>query len=189
MKKTIIKYLKKQLHDILEYFNLRIHKDFPRNFIKTAKKHFKNKEIICAEIGVRKGINARSILKELNVKKIYLIDPYEFTSFDYFMDYKEVKKIAHKFFKNDVRAEFIKDTSDNAVKFIREKLDFVYIDGNHEYEFVKRDIGNYWKLIKEGGILAGHDFERKDVALAVFEFINKNNLNFDAKGMDWWIVK
>jgi len=38
-----------------------------------------------------------------------------------------------------------------------EKLDFLYIDGDHTYEGVKRDFNMYSKLVKEGGIITLHD--------------------------------
>jgi len=36
--------------------------------------------------------------------------------------------------------------------------DCVFIDANHTYEGVKRDIENYLPLVKPGGILCGHDY-------------------------------
>ena len=39
------------------------------------------------------------------------------------------------------------------------KADFVWIDGDHDYEDVKADIVFYKALTKSGGILSGHDYE------------------------------
>lgn len=44
----------------------------------------------------------------------------------------------------------------NQVKKFGE-FDCVFIDGNHSYEFVKKDYENYSKLIKTGGVIAFHD--------------------------------
>jgi predicted O-methyltransferase YrrM len=50
-------------------------------------------------------------------------------------------------------------TSDDAVKELNsETYDFIYIDGIHTYEQVKIDIDNYLPLVKEGGIIGGHDY-------------------------------
>ena len=50
--------------------------------------------------------------------------------------------------------------SDNAVKFIDDnKIDFLFIDGNHIYEQVKKDIYNYYPKVKDKGIISGHDYE------------------------------
>ena len=35
--------------------------------------------------------------------------------------------------------------------------DAVFIDGNHSYEYVKKDLENYWPKVKDGGIIAMHD--------------------------------
>lgn len=37
------------------------------------------------------------------------------------------------------------------------KFDAVFIDGNHSYEYVKKDYKNYSSLVKIGGIVAFHD--------------------------------
>ncbi len=51
--------------------------------------------------------------------------------------------------------------------FERESLDFVWIDGAHDYETVRADIAAWWPLIKRGGILAGHDYNKSQVRRAV----------------------
>jgi predicted O-methyltransferase YrrM len=37
------------------------------------------------------------------------------------------------------------------------EFDAVFIDGNHSYEYVKKDWENYSKLVKKGGIVSFHD--------------------------------
>lgn len=44
-------------------------------------------------------------------------------------------------------------------------LDFVFIDANHSYEEVKKDILAWKEKIKPGGILAGHDFSAVEAAV------------------------
>jgi cephalosporin hydroxylase len=39
----------------------------------------------------------------------------------------------------------------------RERVDFLFIDGDHTYEGVKRDFEMYSPLVREGGIVAFHD--------------------------------
>jgi len=43
-------------------------------------------------------------------------------------------------------------------KFENETLDFVFIDGSHEYEDIKDDIQSWLPKVKRGGVLAGHDY-------------------------------
>ena len=42
------------------------------------------------------------------------------------------------------------------------KVDFLFIDGDHTYEGVKRDFNKYSSLVKEGGIIALHDIAEHD---------------------------
>ena len=37
-------------------------------------------------------------------------------------------------------------------------IDFIYIDGNHQYDFVKKDLEDYVPKVKVGGVIAGHDY-------------------------------
>ena len=52
-------------------------------------------------------------------------------------------------------------------------LDVIYIDANHEFDFVKKDIKLWRKKLKSGGLFAGHDFcvtkeERKEKKYKLF---------------------
>jgi predicted O-methyltransferase YrrM len=52
----------------------------------------------------------------------------------------------------------IKSNSDDF--FIRNKItfDFIYIDGNHRFDYVLRDCKNSWKFLKEDGFLVCDDY-------------------------------
>ena len=41
-------------------------------------------------------------------------------------------------------------------------LDFIFIDGNHFYDFVKQDFEIYSKLVRKGGIVAFHDISKNE---------------------------
>ncbi|PIN92281.1 hypothetical protein COU56_04250, partial [Candidatus Pacearchaeota archaeon CG10_big_fil_rev_8_21_14_0_10_31_9] len=59
----------------------------------------------------------------------------------------------------------------------------------------KEDIENYWKVLKNGGILGGHDVHNavrphnRGVMKAVFEFALSKGLEVSIEGEDWWIKK
>jgi hypothetical protein len=61
-------------------------------------------------------------------------------------------------------------------KFADNSLDFVYLDGNHTYDFVKQDLNAWYNKVKVGGILAGHDYPLKSVKQAVDEFCKDKKL-------------
>jgi predicted O-methyltransferase YrrM len=52
----------------------------------------------------------------------------------------------------------IKSTSDNF--FIKNKIifDFIYIDGNHKFDYVFRDCENAWRFLNKGGFLVCDDY-------------------------------
>jgi predicted O-methyltransferase YrrM len=90
------------------------------------------------------------------------------------------------------QVQFIKKTSEEAVKDIAELLDFVYIDGNHRYEYAKKDIKLYYPLVKHGGVIGGHDyvFWKNGVVRAVSEFVRQHDIkDFHTVFPDWWVIK
>lgn len=154
----------------------------PRPSIKFMKNYFQNRLVFGAEIGVQYGLNAKSILKELNIKKMYLIDIWE-----NYESYKET----YKKFKKDNRIRLIIDYSEFAVSYIiNNSLDFVYIDADHEYKSVYQDIKIWIKKVKKGGIVAGHDiFNCSGVLEAVKDFCCENKINFKIELPDWYFIK
>lgn len=77
-------------------------------------------------------------------------------------------------------------TLDAAKLFEDNSIDFCFIDAAHDYESVKKDIMAYWPKVKNGGILAGHDYE-KGVLQAVHELFNQNKVT--RVNMCWVIQK
>ena len=67
-------------------------------------------------------------------------------------------------------------------------LDLVFIDGDHSYEAVLKDLELFYKKIRIGGMIVGDDYMscHPGTKRAVDEFVKNNNLkiNFLAKNMD-----
>lgn len=171
--------------------------------ILAIREMFKDTPLVGAEIGVYLGDNAEFILEVLNMQKLYLIDPFDpDNDFEGYCKPKlgKVKQLTlDKLLPYAAAVEWLFHTSDDALPFITEPLHFVYIDGNHSYAYVKRDLENYWKLVMPGGVVSGHDYATRkkppiEARLAVDEFVAAHNLDltisreFDPH-MDWWFRK
>jgi len=172
---------------------------FRRGMTLYLEENCNDKKLVGVEIGTWKGVNAEIMLKCLNIRKLYCIDEYkDYTEKrgDKFVLKNMVEKhqeIAHKRLKKyGDRVKFIRANSLRAVMSIPSNLDFIYIDGNHSYDFVKKDIELYYPLVKEGGVIGGHDFSAgfMGVSRAAMEFADNNNLElFGGRDGDWWIIK
>ncbi|TPG47273.1 class I SAM-dependent methyltransferase [Roseomonas nepalensis] len=83
-------------------------------------------------------------------------------------------------------------TSDNAAVILgrlRIRPDLVHIDAAHEYDPVRRDIENYWALLRPGGILIGDDYPWPGVKQAADEFAGKHGLEMVVENPKWIIRK
>ncbi len=53
----------------------------------------------------------------------------------------------------------MKMTSEEASAYFKDGVfDFIYLDGNHNYEFVRQDIDLWLPKVKRGGYFGGHDY-------------------------------
>lgn len=165
---------------ILDKYNLNENSKMPLDIPKSRWKEmgplFKDLGFkIGAEIGVYKGQFLRTLCK--GGFKMYGIDPWE--DYDNYNDYKGLDFNAFEQESRDRVSSYdctiIKKWSMDAVKdFKDESLDFVFIDGNHSLEFVIEDITAWSKKVRKGGIVAGHDYFRRntDKAIHVKDAVN-----------------
>jgi hypothetical protein len=164
----------------------------PRPFTEQLKKQFGNKPLVGCEIGFGQGLNAQSLLDNLNIKQLYCIDPS--IGKEYQDGSRDVKAFINKpslypKLKQDPRVIFIEKPSSEAVTKLPDKLDFVYIDGLHNYDGCLTDLQNYYALMNEGGLLGGHDFTKfleSDVVKAVFDFAVAEGLAPSVAMPDYW---
>lgn len=168
-----------------------------RPFITFLRERQRSRCWVGAEIGVLNGDNAKRMLERLSIEKLYLIDPYEpyiqidGKKFNPRASFDVAKQKLAKFGK---KAVFIVKESSEAVDEVPDNLDFVYIDGNHAFEFVKKDIELYYPKIRSGGVLGGHDFSPRflGVCQAVINFSLKTKpYGLEVYGIktDWFIIK
>lgn len=171
-----------------------------------------NKELTGVEIGVKHGINAYALLKSHSKLYLHLIDPWNSPEITYRTDEayprrwsksqskwdriyrKVIRKL--KFAKHRVTIHRMLSAEAASNNLFSKPLDFVFIDGNHNYEAVKKDIEMWAPKIREGGWLCGHDYNtRKDktgeygVKRAVDEWAAKHDKEIELGKNNTWFIK
>jgi len=63
-------------------------------------------------------------------------------------------------------------------------VDFVFIDTEHTYEMIKEELDKWYPKVKDGGIIAGHDY-RDGVAKGVNEFFGGLGKTVGANRSSW----
>ncbi len=69
------------------------------------------------------------------------------------------------------------------------EVDMVFIDGDHRYDTVVKDIKKAYELLRPGGLISGHDYEHPkwpSLKQAVDELVGVPNL---VEGSIWWKIK
>lgn len=154
------------------------------------------------EIGVLKGHYSKIILERWHKGTLYLIDTWR--HLDEYIDmngqddkyhYDCLIETCNNIKPWQDRAHILRmDSTLSANMFPDEYFDFIYIDADHSYEGVVRDINAWWPKIKKGGLFCGDDYIPDDgdiwltgqgepvyagkfgVRRAVNEFITKQDL-------------
>ena len=71
-------------------------------------------------------------------------------------------------------------TDENVISSVKDEIfDAVFIDGNHSYEYVKKDLQNYSPFVKQGGVVALHDANFEGERYGTPQVIRE--LNYDWK--------
>jgi len=149
------------------------------------------KNSIGVEIGVWKGQFSKILLETIQPQMLYLIDPWEgnipsgdkngnnivsINGPEYFVQHI----IPEFYFLNNVKV--INSYSSFLQLFPDEYLDWVYVDGDHQYESVQFDLEVSYPKVKQGGVIMGHDYTDRmfpSVVRAVNEFCQKYNLEIE----------
>ena len=147
------------------------------------------------EIGRDVGWYSYAILSRWQGKKLHQIDPYEQYT-EYTSDHlnKPSEHQEWRLLQADRRLEpwvtgtpcyeFHRMRSDKAVELFTDgSLDFVYIDGNHSYNYCLKDLEMYTPKVKAGGLVLCHDYSDTDlpslnIKHAVNRFTEKNGYTF-----------
>tara|TARA_B100001029_G_C15016155_1_gene427481 strand:- start:74 stop:766 length:693 start_codon:yes stop_codon:yes gene_type:complete len=158
-------------------------------------KQFKKKSII-AEIGVWRGDFSQEIVVNANPKELVLVDPwiYDEEIRGCAPQFKGSEPINQKFFddaknftyKKFESLDFVKIlhmNSENASsKFDNNYFDYIYIDGEHSYKAVIKDLKSWYPKLKINGKIFGDDFYWREednsfsVKKAYEDFIKENKI-------------
>ena len=160
---------------------------------------------IFVEIGTSRGHFVDKVLSLNRTAKMFCIDPYaSYDEYDDSMNATICETIYDETYSNlkskyGDRIQFIRLSSADAVGMIPDNIDFLHIDGNHDYKFVKRDLELYFPKVRSNGFVLGsgacdEDESKRDAKGNVFiehspgnysnygvlkaftEFINEKNL-------------
>ena len=152
------------------------------------------------EIGVAFGGHSEAILKQTQVKKLYSVDMYRNDpKYDDPLNYTQPQfDELYEFTKNRLaafgeRCELLRMDSGEALSHTPDVLDFVYIDADHSYQGVWRDLCRWAKKIRVGGIIGGHDYGHVNfpgVKQAIDEFFQRFSWAIHEEGEGvWWVEK
>lgn len=152
------------------------------------------------EVGVAFGGHSEYIMKNTGVERLYGVDryrhdpgyadPMNLPQKEFDQVYQDVKNRLSAY---GSRFELIREDSEKAGSLISEQIDFVYIDAEHSYEGVLKDIAVWFKKVRTGGIISGHDYRHPDfpgVSKAVDEYFSRFNWEVHDEGEGvWWVEK
>lgn len=154
-----------------------------------------------AEIGVAEGGMAKRVIE----KCTSMLDCY------IMVDRLVTKRLYAVILETDLPTYLEKEYQKNPIVLMRmdsikaaeiiapKSLDLVFIDCQHEYEGVKKDIQAWLPKVKDGGIISGHDYDPENlyipglngVGRAVKEQFGEVNLDHDDAEPEgnnhvWW---
>ena len=150
---------------------------FLKSRIDLIQKYLSVKNPVILEIGIHKGDFSEQLLRKLNPKKLILVDPWiaysdliyqkswygntqhsnQNIQDQYFLD---VNKRFEKYILEN-KIQLYRKTSDEFFLENKSIFDLIYIDGNHLFEFVKKDIENSLKFINNDGLIVLDDYGLK----------------------------
>lgn len=145
-----------------------------------------------AEVGVYQGAYSDTLLRRVGVQTLYMIDAWDGTGMKRPYDGDAMyADVCRRFKTFGRRVKIIREHSPQAAdRFKHDSLDFVYIDADHSYAAVYNDIVAWYRKVRPGGILCGHDYvnsKHKQVKRAVDEiFGDRVNSTAHCCG-DWWV--
>ena len=119
---------------------------------------------IGVEVGVQQGKYSERLCQLIPGLKLYSVDPWEtqpgyrkhISQNEFNGFYEEAKERLAPY-----DCTLVKEYSVDAARMFEDgSIDFVYIDGHHDFANVVRDIAAWSPKVRKGGIISGHDFRQ-----------------------------
>ncbi len=148
------------------------------------------KRSVGVELGVHLGLFARQIRQRVNPVKLHLVDPWLALEDSAHKEtwYARVSQAEMDGYHATVTANFDKAVKlgqveihrmtswDAMARFPGNSLDWVYIDADHAFESVARDLKDSFDKVKPSGLIAGDDYKLggwwgDGIVRAVHEFV------------------
>lgn len=147
------------------------------DFTKDLEDKFNLKNKTMIEIGSYQGESTEVFAKTFG--KIYAVDPWQngYDQSDHSSYVTEMSLVEKAFDERMSKYNGIikiKDRSDNFLTRFDGKVDFVYIDGNHQYEAIIQDLKLASKVTR---YIGGHDWGMPGLTKALVEFLNLEKID------------
>jgi len=160
--------------------------------------NFKDKQINYLEIGTFYGANLLSVGNTYGMhkdSKLYCIDPWE--DYDDYPEYKNQQSSIYDSFITNVEKSGFKDkivinrgySNLEIPKFQDEFFDIIYIDGNHEQEYVLEDAVLSFRKLKKNGIMIFDDYHITQIGIHAFLSSYNKKINYVAERNDQLFIK
>jgi cephalosporin hydroxylase len=166
------------------------------DFEQFYSKHAESMPNICrvAEVGVADGKSLLCMASKLeHYGKQYTLFGIDNCAYGHDEQRNEILRHIRQ---SGLEVDFLQMSSlDASCKFNDGFFDFVFLDSSHTYEQTKAEIRLWIHKVKDGGILAGHDYDivnSEGVVLAVNEVIREDELNLEPTSNGcgvWWLTK
>jgi hypothetical protein len=141
------------------------------------------------EIGVLKGRAISYLAAKLKNRtgiKLYAVDVFETIhtlSHDHLKGYQSQKGYLYEMYNYNLQEAGVRSLIEDKIglswevakDFRDDYFDFIFIDADHTYEGVRKDIEAWYPKLKKGGIISGHDYHSSwpGTIKAVDEFFDK----------------
>lgn len=146
------------------------------------------------EVGTEFGYYAETLCKANPNLDLHCVDPY--FAYREYRDHKSQDKLDEIYRQAQERLRPYRVTFHRlmscaaAADFKDGSLDWVYLDGNHALPFVIEDLDHWVRKVRKDGIVAGHDFIRRNNRLRyqchVVEAVHAYTQCYMVK--DWWVL-